>query len=203
MGSICDSSKNSQKENFSIDKRRIPLEDDNDINDTSIQYLPDPIEEKTNISEYELENKNNINNKKPRINVYDPKNLESIKYEPNLFKSNQSNFSEISQVEILCKGQKINNCSIIEENSLDNNTSRKLNDEEDTNNNKLFSKSVTGFSFSKNNKIKPIPKIEIDPLKPKSVALSSQNIKRNIMNINNDSGINISKDDRDSFNDSG
>ena len=30
-----------------------------------------------------------------------------------------------------------------------------------------------------------------------------ENIKRNIMNINNDSGINISKDDRDSFNDSG
>lgn len=202
---VCDSSGKKKKENDDLlDRQKKILNDDNDI---SIQNLTDHIvEENTNISEPEVEIKNNNNEQKPAVHVYNPKNLESVKYDPNLFKSSQSNFGESSQVEIFYKGQILNYSNVIDEKNINNNKTRKLNDGVDTNNENLFSKSVTGFSFNnkpfslfKDNKTK----IEINPLKSKSLTLSSYNRKRNIININNDNENSINMNDRDSFNDGG
>jgi len=183
---VCDSSGKKKKENNDLlDRHKKILNDDNDI---SIQNLTDHIvEENTNISEPEVEIKNNNNDQKPEPHVYNPKNLESVKYDPNLFKSCQSNFGESSQVEIFYKGQILNYSNVIDEKNINNNKTRKLNDGVDTNNENLFSKSVTGFSFNnkpfslfKDNKTK----IEINPLKSKSLTLSSYNRKRNNIHIN-------------------
>ena len=114
---IGDSSGKKQKEKDDLlDRQKKILNDDNDI---SIQNLTDHIvEENTNISEPEVEIKNNNNDQKPAPHVYNPKNLESVKYDPNLFKSCQSNFGESSQVEIFYKGQRLNYSNVINEKNI-------------------------------------------------------------------------------------